>query len=333
MIQRSRWTPLCLLAAALALSASGAGCTHLPRAENPRPPLPLDPAHLAELRPRHAAWGLELTLIHRARNFERYGFRFQTYSDLRGDYKTVTGDYYRTRVVASGERPPLVVVSPILGGHSGDYLATRFISWQACESGLSTFFLHQEHVILRPERDALGLESRFRESIRDNIKALDLFERLPEVDSGRLGSIGVSLGALKGVILVASDERLRANVLVLVGGNVPDILRHSEERLVKRYLDERTMREGISREEIAREFEEWLVSDPLRLAPSVAAERTMLILGRRDRHVPYENGLMLRRELGEPEAFILPWGHYTSLLAAPWSASVAMRWLGKRLGS
>ena len=56
-----------------------------------------------------------------------------------------------------------------------------------------------------------------------------------------------------------------------------------------------------------------------------------VVLGRFDTNVPYENGLLLREALGEPEAYLLPWGHYSSVLAAPWAATTAIRWLARRL--
>ena len=300
-------------------------------AVEPRAPVSLDAAHLAELRPRHPGRDFELEFVEEASAHQRFEFRFQTYSDQQGDFKTVTGTYYRTRRAPPGARPPLIVVSPILAGPVDDYLASRFLSWQATKAGLSTFFLHQETVILRPERDAVGLEAFLRESVRDNIKALDLFVELPEVDPSRLGSIGVSLGAIRGVVLLACEKRLRASVLALAGADLASMVRTSEESLVLRYLGGRAAREGMSREEVAAEIGRWLVSDPLHLAPAVETERVLLVLGRFDTHVPYENGLLLRRTLGEPETYILPWGHYSSVLAAPWAAATAIRWLAARL--
>lgn len=304
-------------------------CFHLPREEPGRSPSPVDSALLALLRPRHDAWDLRLESAEETDTYERFVFSFQTYCDYLGDFKTVRGDYYRTRLL--GETgAPLVVLSPILAGPVDDYLASRYFSAQACGVGLSTYFLHQEEVILDPDRDAADLEARIRDNIRDNIKALELFCGLRDVDPGRLGSLGISLGGIKNVVLIACEPRLTANVLCLAGADLPRILLESRETLVEEYLARRRQRDGLEPQEVAAEFRRWLRSEPLHLAETICNDRVILFLGRFDDKVPYATGLFLREKLGSPEAYILPLGHYSAVLAAPWTAGVAMDWLLER---
>lgn len=286
---------------------------------------------LDALHPRHAAWGLELELVESSRVYDRYVFRFRTYCDVRSDLETVSGDYYATKRREPGARAPLLLMSPILAGPVDDYLATRFMSSRACRRGLSAFFLHQEKVILDPDRSAVRLQAWLEENCRDYLKALALLSRLPEVDPTRLGSFGVSLGGIKNVLLIAAEKRLRANVLVLAGADLAAMLETSREKLVERYLRGRKERDGLDPEDVAEEIRRWLYLEPGRLAPGIESDRVLLFLGRLDDKVPYGGGLRLRRRLGEPETWILPLGHYTAILAAPWAVEKALGWVVARL--
>ncbi|MBN1443234.1 MAG: hypothetical protein JXA90_11025 [Planctomycetes bacterium] len=306
------------------------GCSHLAKGEPARAREALDPGLLAELRPLHPGRALGLDLQERGRDHERYVFRFQAYSELEGDFEEVVGDYYRS-LRAGSRGAPLVAISPILGGTFDDYLACRYFSRQACARGISTFFLHQETVILDPRRDAVDLEARIRENVRQNLLAVDLLGALGEVDADRLGTFGISLGAIKNVALVASDPRWRASVLCLAGADLPAILTGSRERLVLEYLQARERASGITAAGVAREFQRGFRCDPARLAPAVEPARVLLLLGACDDKVPYAQGLLLRDKLGEPETYILPLGHYTSVVAAPWAASVALGWMRERM--
>ncbi len=327
MLSRS---PSPLLFLFLLLLGSALGCWRLQPRSPAREPVTLDPGVLSALRPRHPAWGLEFEWVETTAYCTHFVFRFQTYSDSEGDFKSVVGDYYATRT--TGGRPaPLLLVSPILAGPVDDYLASRLFSWQATKHGMSTFFLQQEKVILAPDRDGLNLEAWVRENARDNIKALDLIAGLPEVDGSRLGSFGVSLGAIKNVVLVAMERRLRANVMVLAGADLPRILETSQEELVARYLRGRFERDGLHPAEVSAELRRWFFSEPANLAKGIATDRVILFLGRLDNKVPYESGMFLRRELGEPLTHVFLLGHYTAVLGAPWTASKALGWLRERL--
>jgi dienelactone hydrolase len=319
------------IAAGTAVSILLCACSHLERQPHERRHEPLEAELLAEMRPRHPGHELSLEAVNETRAYQRYIFRFQAYCDLIGDYKQVSGDYYLARA-ALNFPAPLLVMAPILAGPVDDYRATRYFCERACEAGMSSFFIHQETSILDTGRDAADLEARMRENIRDNITALDLFCERPEVDGRRLGSLGISLGAIKNVVLIATEPRLRANVLLLAGADLPRMLRESKEALVLQYLAARRTRDGMSTAEVVEEFRRHFRSDPLHFAPAVENDRVLLILGRLDNKVPYATGLLLREMLGEPETYIVPFGHYTSVLAAPWAATRSLEWIAKRFG-
>jgi len=198
---------------------------------------------------------------------------------------------------------------------------------------LSAFFLYQEDSILAGDRDGLSLEAVLRESVIDNQKALDLLLReREEIDPSRLGSLGISLGAIRNVLLVAVEPRLRANVLCMGGVDLAQILRKSTEPGVLEYVEERWEQAGLTREEVCRDVARHVISEPSRFAPTIATDRVLLLLSRFDDKVPIACGQRLRNLLGRPETYLLPVGHYTVAFVFPYVCSRTFRYLREKLG-
>lgn len=317
---------------------SSSGCMHIARLDRVEPGVkrPAAPTALdvENLRPVHPPGKLHFQALDGTSSCNRYRFSFQTYCELSGDYKTVRGEYFRT-LQGGGTQVafPLIVISPILGGEKGGYLASRFIARECCRWGLCAFFIYQEKSILSGQRDACGLEARMRQSVRDNIKAIDAFSSLEEIDSGKLGSFGVSLGAIKNVVLVAAEPRLRANILCLGGLDLARILQTSRDSMVLRYLSQRMGQESLSVRGVVGEFNDHFPSNPKNLVGAIRTDTVLMYLAVYDEVVPYAEGLALRQMLGAPEAYLMPLGHYSALIAAPWITASALRWVSRQLAS
>ncbi len=311
------WLALCFGAVGFLSS----GCRHFEPLDPSAQAEPLEASQLAALRPPGAPWGLQFSLRDEDEARERFEFRFWRWDGGLGDFAAVRGDFYRAR---SARPTPLIVLAPILAGPVDDYRASRFLAESAAESGVGSFFVHQEELILAPERDAAALEARLRRSVRENIAALDLFAALPEVDEGRLGSIGVSLGSIRNLVLAAAEPRLSANVFCLAGSGLETILVHSREPLVEAYLEARRAGEALSPDEVASEIVRDLPSRPRELLASIGERGTLLILARFDNKVPYQNGLELARSLPRASRVEVSTGHYTAFLLAPWIANRAI---------
>lgn len=276
---------------------------------------------LEALAPRHPAFDLRLELLDEGGSYYRYRLSAATYSEVAQEFKNIEGEYYRSRCIPAGQPGPLILISPILGGDATDYLACHIFGRYACGLGISAFFLYQDRRILSPERDGLGLEALLRDLVRDNIKVLRLFLDRSEVDSRRLGSLGISLGAIRNILIIAAEPRLRANILVMGGADLPSILLESREPGVVSYFRRRRRREGITRGEACEEIRRHLSSEPGRFAQLISRERVILFLARYDDKVPLKYGKLLRERLGNPETYILPAGHYTALILAPYAAA------------
>ena len=314
-----------LLAALLA-----SGCHHLEREVPGRPPRPLPSSDSGPIGPRFPGFALRFEPTEQAADYQRYTFRFDSFSEADGDFKTIEGQYYRSLRVPPGERGPLLLVSPILAGPADNYLSCRVFSRWACAEGISAFYLHQPRNILSSHRDARALELFFQEDIRDNLKALQLLSRRPEVDPRLLGSFGISLGSIKNVMMVALEPRLVANAFCLSGSDLASILLASREGAVEGYIERRVEREGRSRDAIGIDLRHHIQWTPGDLAESIANDRALLFLGSLDNKVPFENGLLLRERMGRPETHIIPFGHYTAIVAAPFAAKRSFRFMKQR---
>ena len=285
---------------------------------------------LAPLVPEHSAFDLELELLDETASHERFRLSAASYSEMLHEFKTIEGEYYRSRRIPEGRPGPLILISPILGGDATDYLACHVFGRWACSLGISAFFLYQERSILSPDLDGLGLEALLRDLVRDNIKTLRLFLTRPEVDPRRLGSLGISLGAIRNLLIIAAEPRLKANIVVMGGVDLASILLESREPGVLSYFRRRTRREGITREEACDDIRRHLWSEPGRFVDRIDSERVILFLARYDDKVPLKYGQRLREKLGNPETHILPGGHYTAMLLAPYAASKGFAYMTKR---
>jgi len=326
---------ICLVLFALLAVLAVQGCGHLPMREGVEDvsdrPAPAIESALDVLRPVYPSGPITLEALDGTSSWQRSRFAFQVYCDQAADFRRISGEYYKSLRSQGTIARPLIAVSPILGGQGEDYLVARFIARECCRWGFSAYFLYQERSILSPSRDAFGLEARMRQGVRDNISALDAFSTLDEIDSERMGSFGVSLGAVRNVVFIAAEPRLKVNVLCLGGLDLSGIIKESREKMVLRYRSTRKEMEGISTGELELEFQQYFFSNPERWAASISPGEVLLFLAAYDEVVPYTEGLDLRRMLGSPEAYLLPLGHYTAFVAAPWITSTALEWVSAGL--
>ncbi len=224
---------------------------------------------------------------------------------------------------------PAVLVAPIL---KGGLVLERYVAGLLVRDGISAAIQIPPDDPLPPERSPEELAADFLESVRAGRAILDFLEAREAVDPTRLGSVGVSLGALRLVVLLAGEARLRANFLALGGLDAGWILAHSDEGSVRRYRRERARIEGVPEDGLSRRFAEAFWFHDAVTAAAIDPRSVVLVLGRNDETVPLSSGLALRLALGNPETRILPLGHYTSAVAAPWLGARLSAFFRARFG-
>ena len=100
--------------------------------------------------------------------------------------------------------------------------------------------------------------------------------------------------------------------------------------MVLRYLAQRKREEGLSARDLMRELNGYFPSNPKNLVGGISPNTVLLYLAACDEVVPYSQGLDLRQMLGAPEAYLMPLGHYSSLIAAPWITDSALGWVSRQ---
>lgn len=126
-----------------------------------------------------------------------------------------------------------------------------------------------------------------------------------EVDPGRVGILGISLGSFIASATAGVDNQFNLVVPVIGGGDIAAVLMH-DSREVRRVRDELVER-GYTVESLRKEL---APIDPTTFASSVPRERVLMINMEDDEIVPRASTDALYEAFGRPEIRWYPGGHY-----------------------
>ena len=213
---------------------------------------------------------------------------------------------------------PLICLTPILGRLlflDDLFFEKRFAKFFA-DNGFAAALIDRPIFEFNPSRGLEQIQEYLEESVQRNKKVLDSLLARKEIDPERTGSFGISFGAVANSLWAAKDARLKAHVLVLAGGNIPEIILTSRDPLMKDYLKAIIAGRGAGNE-LKSALQNAIQWDLLKLCSSIPRENVFLLLGIFDRVIRFRYGLDLWRVLGKPKTYFLPLGHYTALLAVP----------------
>jgi hypothetical protein len=247
----------------------------------------------------------------------------KAFADGTNTERRLTVDYYDIR----GEtRAPAVLVLPMAGGgyaierHFANYFATR---------GYAAVIVHRERV---PKEQQLieNLNGMMHRMVIDHKRVIDWLETVPDVDTGKIGLFGISLGGIKGAILTPLEKRIQASVIGLCGGDVAHIIVHSTEPGLARKREEYLKQHNLTAEEAETRLRQMITRDPLVYAPYVDPARVLMVLARFDTVVPTAKGLLLKEKMGNPETIMIPAGHISAALSIPYIKAQAFEFFEKR---
>lgn len=151
-------------------------------------------------------------------------------------------------------------------------------------------------------RNPLEVVRLWRAALAEARLAIRYLATRPEVDAGKIGIVGYSLGSFLSVIVAADEPAIRA-VILAAGGDLPA---------------------GTPFAALAR-----TVADPLRAVRKLRGRPLLMVHGRNDRTMRPEQAERLFAAANEPKE--LRWwdaGHYLP----PAASDDAARWLRERLG-
>ncbi len=205
-------------------------------------------------------------------------------------------------IPAKGKKPfPCIMVGHGLGGSKQDfdmvygYFASRGYATLAVDAQY-----HGERAI--KGMDILGrryytMREVLMQSIVDNRRGIDYLETLPEIDSDRIGYLGISMGVLIGAPFVSIDKRIVTAVMLVGGGNFEIIMRDSS--LLPFILLRETSDVPLS--EVAAKFK---AVDPVNHIANFAPRPLLMLNGKNDNVVPPSAAQALFDAAGQPKKII-----------------------------
>jgi dienelactone hydrolase len=131
------------------------------------------------------------------------------------------------------------------------------------------------------------------QTVVDARRSVDYLQSREEVDSGRIGLIGGSMGGILGTLLAAVEMRIVASVLLVAGGNWEILAAKSQ------HGDGRALR---SKDVDVKHLAEVMAPvDPINFVSLISPRPVLFQLGRKDDIVPAETGRLLVEAAKEPK--------------------------------
>lgn len=233
----------------------------------------------------------------------------KTAKDLKLRY-TNRIDFYIPNSMKPGEKRPVILISPILGGNM---VVDRFASYYTGR-GYIAALVHRKRLIWDDDEGMEQVENYLRTSIIRLRQAVDWVSIQPEVDASRIGAFGVSYGAILHAILAAVEPRIRYHVLSLPAAPIPDVLVNCPDKACIKLIKKIREKYGWSDQEIQEKFRELIKTDPVYLAPYAPRNKVLIYIAVFDRVVGARRSVYLWRKMDRPELKLLPFGHYGGIL-------------------
>ncbi len=131
------------------------------------------------------------------------------------------------------------------------------------------------------------------QTVIDGRRAVDVLQSRGEVDGERIGLLGGSMGGILGALLAAVEDRIRASVLLVAGGNWEILASKSQ------HPDGVALRKAdVDLKRLARTM---APVDPINFVDLISPRPVLFQLGKLDQVVPAETGLMLFEAAKEPK--------------------------------
>ena len=207
-------------------------------------------------------------------------------------------------------KAPAAILLHLLGG--GIEISNRFaryLSARGINAAVMQLPYHYDRAVgtapvkFYVSNDAKIVAQSFDQAASDVSTVADWLTAQPEVDADKLGIAGVSLGAIITHLAMGRDDRLKAGVAIVGGGDLKEISQLGT--LAKLFLQ---VRNTIDSSAIGdAELRE---ADPLFDADKNRPRRVLMIQAARDEIIPRKASTELWEALGRPPIQWLDIGHY-----------------------
>lgn len=224
---------------------------------------------------------------------------------------TIHGEYFQPK--RAGRRPAVVVLH-ILGA---DFALARYYAARLASEGVAALFIKLPYY---GERRPPGRPGRFlstdvaetslamRQAVCDVRRAGSWLANRPEVDPGRVGATGISLGGITSALVLAIDPAFERGATILAGGHLDEILWTMDEAGADRWRRE-WLATGHTMADLKALTEPF---DPITYADRLRGKRLLMMAGNVDEVVPPSSARRLWEAAGRPPIRWYDCGHYSS---------------------
>ncbi len=174
------------------------GCAHLhpARHTSSSPPFAVSDRK-QEAEPKSAALNCREREVQVHRNYKLKRIEIDTQTKEGNPGEAIILDYYQ----CNKEPGPVILLLPVSGGN---YEIENHFARYIANHGVAVVLVHRP-TNAEPELADLGAINRWlKQSVSRDTRALDWIESRHELDSARVGVFGISMGAIQGVLRVAS---------------------------------------------------------------------------------------------------------------------------------
>ena len=194
---------------------------------------------------------------------------------------------------------PCVVFLHGYGGNKDDILAGAGL---IANEGYAIISIDAEYHGERREEGKELYSPNVTDSVRgitqtviDLRRAVDYLETRPEIDPGKIGYAGGSMGGIPGAIFIGVEPRIKAAALIVAGGNMSLMVRESQHFTMP------AIREFLQRENMSYDELQELLDpiDPINFIGNFSPRPVVFHLGKYDTVVPAESGRQLYEIAGE----------------------------------
>lgn len=223
---------------------------------------------------------------------------------------TVHCEYFAS--TAAGKKPGVIVLH-ILGG---DFDLARLFARALAGQGVNALFLKMPYygerrqpgtdirmISMDPQQTVSGM----RQAVLDIRQAASWLAAQDEIDSTRLGIMGISLGGITAALTTSMEPRFTRACLLLAGGDMGEVAWTSTEMTE---LREKWIASGRTKQEL---FDTLKVVDPVTYARPEPHRRILMLNASQDEVVPPACTKSLWKAFGEPEIVWWDAGHYTAV--------------------
>ncbi len=237
----------------------------------------------------------------------------KTAGDLKLNFTNRIDVYYPAKMKA-GEKRPLILISPILGGNM---VVDHFARYYAGRGYIAAIVHRKRPYLSDKAQDLSGAERYLRTSVIRLRQALDWLETHPEVDTDRIGAFGISYGAILHSVLAAVEPRIRYHVLAMAAAPLSEVIMECPDKGVSKLVRKAHEEFGWSHEKIEMELREHIKTDPLYLAAYVPKDKVEFYAAAFDRVVGAKRSFGLWKAMGKPKLKVMPFGHYGGVMILP----------------